>query len=45
MRRFKVGEIYEITGMDALMHGGLDWISVKELANIDNGSKLKQKQK
>jgi len=35
MKRFKVGEIYEITGLDALMHGGTSLISGETLRKID----------
>ena len=39
MNRFRVGRIYEIVGMDTLMHGGNDIFSVEELGNMDKQSK------
>jgi len=35
LKRFRVGKIYEITGMDALLHGGTRFISEKRLNEIE----------
>jgi hypothetical protein len=49
MNKFRVGHIYEITGMDVLMHGGTDLLSNETINKIEarqrsiaNANKLMQ---
>ena len=35
VKKFRVGHIYEITGMDVLMHGGTDLISNEMIDRIE----------
>ena len=35
VKKFRVGHIYEITGMDVLMHGGTDLISNEMINKIE----------
>ncbi len=45
MNRFRVGLIYEITGMDMLLHGGNEFLSadtIKDIEKKQRGSTRKQ---
>ena len=41
MNRFRVGLIYEITGMDVLVHGGLNKITKRTIREIEMNQRQK----